>query len=194
MRPEDRKSDLLSHTARLLVEEGSDGLTMEAVARRAGVNRALTYYYFSSKDNLLVELFEDRAGRFDDRVNAAVEAAPDLEAKLLGILRVWMDDLDEHGAVLSALHQASTDSGALEARRKERLLANGGRIADLLTSELDLTDGDAVVAATALMSAAQGLVLLWQTGAVNADEVRAHFVTFGLGGLEAMARRAVKPR
>jgi len=34
---------------------GKDGAKMEAIARRAGVNKAMLYYYFSSKDNLFIE-------------------------------------------------------------------------------------------------------------------------------------------
>ncbi|MDA3862538.1 MAG: TetR/AcrR family transcriptional regulator [Deltaproteobacteria bacterium] len=34
---------------------GKDGAKMEAIARRAGVNKAMLYYYFTSKDNLFIE-------------------------------------------------------------------------------------------------------------------------------------------
>ncbi|MGM0597190.1 MAG: TetR family transcriptional regulator [Myxococcota bacterium] len=34
---------------------GKDGAKMEAIARRAGVNKAMLYYYFSSKNNLFIE-------------------------------------------------------------------------------------------------------------------------------------------
>ena len=43
-----RKQQFLDVAAQLVVEQGADTVTMEAVAARAGVSKALSYRYFSN--------------------------------------------------------------------------------------------------------------------------------------------------
>src|SRR5690606_7152100 len=57
MSPEDRRSSLLQAAADLILENGFDGLTMEAITDRAGVSKALGYFYFNRIDDLFHELF-----------------------------------------------------------------------------------------------------------------------------------------
>lgn len=46
-------------TAELIfAEKGFDGARVDDIAKRAGVNKALIYYYFGSKDEILDKLFE----------------------------------------------------------------------------------------------------------------------------------------
>lgn len=42
----------------IFAEKGFDGARVDDIAKRAGVNKALIYYYFNSKDEILDELFE----------------------------------------------------------------------------------------------------------------------------------------
>jgi AcrR family transcriptional regulator len=60
-----RREQLLDVTLALLSEEGFDALSMEAVARRAGVNRVVVYRSFANLQLLLVTLLrrEDRRTR-----------------------------------------------------------------------------------------------------------------------------------
>jgi AcrR family transcriptional regulator len=60
-----RREQLLDVTLELLATEGFDALTMEAVAKRAGVNRVVVYRSFANLQVLLVALLrrEDRRTR-----------------------------------------------------------------------------------------------------------------------------------
>jgi AcrR family transcriptional regulator len=61
----ERREQLLDVTLALLASEGFDALSMEAVARRAGVNRVVVYRSFANLQLLLVALLrrEDRRTR-----------------------------------------------------------------------------------------------------------------------------------
>jgi len=63
---------LLAAARRILVRKGYAGLTMQAVEKEAGINRALVHYYFGSKAGLLEalvdSLFEDPAFGYSDTV------------------------------------------------------------------------------------------------------------------------------
>ena len=47
---------ILSAAEELFAEKGFDGARVDEIARRAGVNKALIYYYFASKEQILEEL------------------------------------------------------------------------------------------------------------------------------------------
>ncbi len=53
----DNRSIILEAAAAEFAERGFDGARVDAIARRAGVNKALIYYYFDNKEALLDLLF-----------------------------------------------------------------------------------------------------------------------------------------
>src|SRR6476646_1049508 len=53
----DRVVEILEAACRVVVREGAHGLRMAAVAREAGVSKALVHYYFSTRQELLRAAF-----------------------------------------------------------------------------------------------------------------------------------------
>ena len=68
-----RREQFLDVAAQIVVEQGADAVTMEAVAARAGVSKALSYRYFDNAGALLVSLFDREVVDLDQRIMAAVE-------------------------------------------------------------------------------------------------------------------------
>src|SRR4051812_1526936 len=58
---------LLDAAQALMVEEGYAAVTTRRVADRAGVNKALVYYYFGTMDDMFLALFRRGAQRSLDR-------------------------------------------------------------------------------------------------------------------------------
>ena len=81
-----RKQQFLDVAAQLVVEQGADTVTMEAVAARAGVSKALSYRYFSNAGALLLELFEREVVELDEQIRHAVTEAPTFEDKIRGVV------------------------------------------------------------------------------------------------------------
>lgn len=52
------KQRILEAAEQIFAEVGFDGARVDDIASKAGVNKALIYYYFESKDAILDELFE----------------------------------------------------------------------------------------------------------------------------------------
>ena len=77
-----RKQQFLDVAAQIVVEQGADTVTMEAVAARAGVSKALSYRYFSNAGSLLLELFEREVVELDRQIRVAVELADTFEDKI----------------------------------------------------------------------------------------------------------------
>ncbi len=51
------KARILKVAEEIFADKGFDGARVDEIAKKAGVNKALLYYYFKSKDALLDELF-----------------------------------------------------------------------------------------------------------------------------------------
>lgn len=68
--------------ADLLAERGLDGVTLSAVAERAGIARTAIYNYVGDKHELLFAHAEERIARFVDEVGAAAPDGADPTAQL----------------------------------------------------------------------------------------------------------------
>ncbi len=75
--PEERRDELLDTALLLCTTVGYDVLSIEQLTREAGVAKGTFYYYFGSKQDMLVALVE----RFADEIFAELE---DVEAGLTG--------------------------------------------------------------------------------------------------------------
>ena len=63
----DNRERILRAAEHLFAERGFDAASVGSIADAAGVNKALVYYYFESKDHLLVSLFDDMLEDMRDR-------------------------------------------------------------------------------------------------------------------------------
>lgn len=70
----------------LFVASGFERTTMRMIADRAGVNVALSYRYFPSKEHLVFEFYRRFAGDFISASAAALETSPRLERRLTGVI------------------------------------------------------------------------------------------------------------
>ncbi|MFD0884645.1 TetR/AcrR family transcriptional regulator, partial [Streptosporangium algeriense] len=59
------KDRLLDAAAEVLLTEGAGSLTLEAVARRAGVSKGGLFYHFPTKQALVAGMVERLVGAFD---------------------------------------------------------------------------------------------------------------------------------
>ncbi|MEV8599429.1 TetR/AcrR family transcriptional regulator [Streptomyces griseoviridis] len=86
-RPRSHHADaaIIQATVTLLGETGFQGLTMDQVARRAGVGRATVYRRWSSKEEMIISALDTLMADFD------VEATGDLRTDLLSMTR-WLRD------------------------------------------------------------------------------------------------------
>lgn len=57
--PHDARRAILRSAERIFSEKGLEGARTDAIARAARVNKALLYYYFKSKDDLFLAVFDE---------------------------------------------------------------------------------------------------------------------------------------
>lgn len=64
VRDENKIEALLAEARKMVVEEGFDGLSMQKLAKAAGVSPATIYIYFKDRDDLLIQLYKRETDRF----------------------------------------------------------------------------------------------------------------------------------
>ncbi|WP_053657315.1 TetR/AcrR family transcriptional regulator [Streptomyces sp. MMG1121] len=88
---EQTRALILETAMRLFQEHGYDKTTMRAIAKEAGVSVGNAYYYFAGKEHLIQGFYDRIAAEQQAAVRAVLDRETDLEARLAGVLTVWLD-------------------------------------------------------------------------------------------------------
>jgi DNA-binding transcriptional regulator YbjK len=161
LRGEARRGLILEAALRLIGAEGPGAVTHRRVAAEAGLPVAATTYWFTSKDQLLVEAYRLAAERDIGRVRELAAACQDVAPADLGpaLADLVAGELSEHRAALMASYALW-----LEAARRPELRAVERSWTDdymQVIADLLVTAGtpDAQTAARVLIAALDGLML-----------------------------------
>lgn len=171
-------------------EEGVASLTMEKLADRAGVNKAVLYRVFPNSGAVLVALF--------DRETAALSAAnvgflvggESLEAVLPSVVTLYFDRVERTGDLLIAmLTGPAVEPALLERRREWRTIAVenwGRRFAEATGAD----PADAEDAVAIVMAAIDGALARWRLDGMPRPRVEGRVVAI-LQAVLAQLRQSV---
>src|SRR5688572_28866997 len=73
----DNRRRLVEAGYQVLAEQGMEAVTVKALARVAGVSPGLFHYYFTSKDELLLAVFDEAGERFKAHLVDQAGGLPD---------------------------------------------------------------------------------------------------------------------
>ena len=138
--------------------DGMSALSMEAVARQAGVARMTVYYQFGSKVGLLEAVYDDLAQRglvaFLPAVFEAADALQGLDELVAAFGRFWASDrlLIRRLRALAALDPVFEGARARDERRRDLFRGIVGRITDEHGRPEAASAGQLVAILTALAS------------------------------------------
>ena len=82
------RQEILDAARKVLANRGLDGVTVEQVAREADFAIGSIYRYFSSKEQLIEELFSDLAEPLFEELDAIRDQGLDFEARLIAVVRL----------------------------------------------------------------------------------------------------------
>jgi TetR/AcrR family transcriptional regulator, cholesterol catabolism regulator len=163
-RAQRRSEQLLTAAARLMERDGSQAVSMQAVAEEAGVSVGLIYRYFGGKDDLLLAVIVDVLDAFATRVPDAIEAAGDNPVeRLAAAFRAYCEVIDEHrhAAVLTYRESKSLGDAGRE-RIKELEVATSEPLRAVLREGIEageLVDVDVELVSYDLLLLAHGWAL-----------------------------------
>ena len=85
-RPSDRgvvrRQEILENFYAVMAEEGLEGASIAKIAARMGINPSLIIHYFSTKEQMIVELVDFMLARYEETFLPAVEGIEDPEERL----------------------------------------------------------------------------------------------------------------
>jgi AcrR family transcriptional regulator len=94
--PPETRNRILDAAGQLFAEHGFGGATVDEIARRAGVNKAMLYYYVGDKAALFAEVVTTHVGRIRTLVAVALTESDDPRRRLGAIPRAFARAVREH--------------------------------------------------------------------------------------------------
>ncbi len=100
---------ILNAALALFRQEGFDSATMRDIAQKAGVATGGAYYYYDSKDAIVMDFYLRSCAEMQPQIEAALEHARGLEARLRELIRVKLVYFAPNRGVLRALLRNGAD-------------------------------------------------------------------------------------
>ena len=100
---------ILEAALELFRQDGFDAATMRGIAEKAGVATGAAYYYYPSKDAIVMDFYQRSCAEMQPKIEAAVGSASGLEARLRALIRVKLDYFAPNRGVLRALLRNGAD-------------------------------------------------------------------------------------
>jgi len=162
LRGEDRRAVLLDTAAALVAEQGTDAVTMDAVAARAGVSRPLVYKHFTNRDELLAAVLRREASEFTATVAAEVERAEGLEGKIRALVRATLDAVGSHSRVYTPLARSGVRDDTFKREQRTYQRRTVQFFARLAVSDLGLTQEQSTAAMAVLLTGLESVWAQWR--------------------------------
>ena len=100
---------ILDAALALFRQEGFDSATMRDIAQTAGVATGAAYYYYPSKDAIVMDFYQRSCAEMQPKIEAALEHASNLETRLRELIRVKLVHFAPNRGVLRALLRNGAD-------------------------------------------------------------------------------------
>jgi TetR/AcrR family transcriptional regulator len=113
------RAAILAAAGRIFAKSGLAGARTDAIAAAAGVNKALLYYYFSSKESLFEAVVEDHFSGFNRQALEVLTSPGPARAILLRYVGLHFDFISARHRYAS-LHQQTMMTGGRFAQRLVR--------------------------------------------------------------------------
>lgn len=108
---EETRQRILGAALKLFHDRGFEAATMRDIAEEAGVATGAAYYYFPSKDAIVMEFYRQSSAEMQPKIEAALDKVTGLEQRIYQLIRVKWDHFAPHRGVLRALLRNGADPG-----------------------------------------------------------------------------------
>jgi AcrR family transcriptional regulator len=136
MRAPERRAQLLDVARRVFGNSGFHAVSMETVAKEAGVTKPILYDHFPSKKDLYLALIDADLAVLHDKVREALDSPIGNRERIRASFQAYFDFVDEHAAGFRLLMQETVGA---EDEFRDRVGAVRDRIlrevADLIVRE-----------------------------------------------------------
>ena len=103
VKSEATRAKILDAALQLFREQGYEATTMREIAQNAGVATGAAYYYFDSKDAIVLAFYDQAQKDMTPRLEEVLATSKDLTERLRGILAVKLEYFESSRRFLGAL-------------------------------------------------------------------------------------------
>jgi len=156
---ERRRLEILEAAAEVAGVVGFDAMTMEQVARKARLSRALVYVYFKDKHDLLIGLCVRALELLRERFTAAVAAETQGYKQVEACGRAYVRFASDHPTLFDALAQVEAHTPIADDPSLDVSLKAGDELQNVLVEAIERGKADGSIRLDAGPSALLGLTL-----------------------------------
>jgi AcrR family transcriptional regulator len=109
LKSEETRDRIIHAALTLFRERGFEVATMRDIAEAAGVANGAAYYYFPSKEAIVLEFYRRSGVEIHTRIESALQDVAGLEQRLGALIRVKLSQFAPNRAVLRALLRNGAD-------------------------------------------------------------------------------------
>jgi AcrR family transcriptional regulator len=192
----DRREALLDAAAALVAAGEVQVVSIESVADRSGVSRALVYKFFDNRADLLAALYHREAALLHEQIAAKVRAADSLAGMYRELMHAAIDAARDRHAVFAALHAAGAYTHGEQDEQRKRDEHTVRVFAERAVAEFGLPERAARSATTLLLASVHTAVSQWlrKPTADHAVQLEAAYLSLVQGGLSHLAAAATPAR
>lgn len=123
---EDSRQRILKAAIEEFTARGLDGARVDRIAEAAGVNKALLYYYFSSKENLFSEVIDEHFRSILPLIRQSFEETSDPEATLRQVAEVYAELSMRHPDFVRLLARELAQPDSKMVTRAAQIMSESG--------------------------------------------------------------------
>jgi AcrR family transcriptional regulator len=106
---EETRLKILESALALFREKGFESATMRDIATKADVATGAAYYYYPSKDAIVLDFYRQSSAEMREKIESAIEGISGLERRLLALIGVKLTQFAPNRSVLRALLRSGAD-------------------------------------------------------------------------------------
>ena len=129
-----RRRQIRAEAARLFDDFGYGETSMDKIADAVGIRKASLYYYFPSKDRLLIEMHDEMLDIITSAHEARVAAAESAEAQVVGMMTDIVSLQETHPGSLRVFFEHYRE---LPEPERSQIIARRSRYGDFMRQALE---------------------------------------------------------
>lgn len=106
---EETRARILNAALTLFRQQGFEAATMRDIAEEAGVATGAAYYYFPSKDAIVMDFYRRTSAQMQPEIEAALDRTPGLEKRCRELIRIKLAHFAPNRGVLRTLLRNGAD-------------------------------------------------------------------------------------
>ena len=186
MRAPERRAQLLEVARRVFGTSGFHAVSMETVAKEAGVTKPILYDHFPSKKDLYLALIDADLAVLHEEVRKALVAPIGNRERIRASFQAYFDFVDHEGEAFRLVFESDLRNDPAVRQRVERVERGCiSAITDTIMGDTGVSRARAELLASGLVGAAETAARFWLAGGrqVNKAEAEALLTALSWRGI-----------